>query len=155
MTLPKQPHATDAEKRPSIHASLVLRGFTNSPSELSAILGLTPRRTGRPGEPYLAGGRTPTGRVIKEAYWALGSDLDHRAALEDHIGSIVERTRSARQALKTLPPNVRAVVSCTVIPNGDLPLFVLDSALLSSLAELRCSLELDIVSVEADVEETD
>lgn len=147
----KQPNMQETEDEPPvIRASLVLRQFGEDPDEISRILGLLPARSGRRGDRHRNVLGRETGRIVPKTYWALNSQAGSRDPLETQIASILEQVRDVRSAFDHLPPGTEVSLRCTVIPNGDLPLFQVGSQQMYELGAIGASLEIDIISVGAE-----
>ena len=140
------------DEAPLTRASLVIKGFGDSPDSLSDLLNLVPTRSGRAGNARRNVVGRMTDRLVRGTYWALHSDAEHRASISLHIANLLAKIGDSRFGKTELPLGTRVTLRCTVIPNGDLPLICVESHLMHRLGELGVSLEIDIVSVEAGPE---
>lgn len=133
---------------PSIRTSLVLSGFGDQPADVTRILGISPSRAARTGEPLLTHNGTDTGRRARLTYWSLHSQTDPRAPLEDQISNILHQLRGKENLFKGLPSGTIATLKCTVFPEDEVPLLRVGSTVLQALAGIHASLEIDVISVD-------
>jgi hypothetical protein len=137
---------------PSIRCSIVIREFGDDPALVTALLGLEPSRSGSRGDAYRNVLGKATGRTIRESYWSLHSTASPRDSLTAHATDLLRQTNAVHSRFASLPSGTRVSLRATVIPNGDLPLFEISGEIIDGLARLRCSIEIDVVSVSSEDE---
>jgi hypothetical protein len=143
----------DEHRAPWIRASIVIRDFGGSPEEISALLGLQPTRSGRAGEPRTNVLGVRTSQTLRQSYWSLHSIVGPRESLSSHVDDLTTRVAHSMAAFRRLPAGATVRLRCTVIPEGNLPLFSLSCSGMRVLAEIGAHLEIDIISVEGPPDE--
>lgn len=138
---------TPSIAQPKINASLELRNFGASPTAVSDLLGVEPTRVGVAGEPYRTVKGTPTEQILRETFWSLWSTASTDAPLEQHLENILGQIELMSDRFTKLPAATTRTIRCSIIPEGPLPLFRLNSDLLHRLSRLRLDVVLDVVSV--------
>lgn len=136
-----------SESQPTIRASIDVVDFGDDPELVTRELGIAPTRAGRKGEKYTNMAGRVTERDIQESYWSLHSGAGYRASVEAHIGALLQQLQIVRFTAAKLPGGARAVLRCTIIPDGALPDIRLSVEQMRQLAELGVPLELVVISV--------
>src|SRR6266508_874114 len=121
-------------------ASLILRGPTLDPDEVTNRLGMRPSRARAPGilSPV-------TGRPYPDGAWIVESDQPPWAPLDAHVAAVLSRVAGLWHELKGLAAEHSAGLSCVVHSfGGDTPTIGFDPVDVRRLAELGAWIDVDL-----------
>ncbi len=124
-----------------LYAVFGLCGTDLDPDRLTPLIGITPTRTFRIGDPLTR----PAIGVCKQSGWVLKSDLPLSADLENHVKDVIERLQPGWAALVELGSRYEAHFSCVVHSyGGDRPAIYFDPDIVKRIAELNATIEVDL-----------
>ena len=124
-----------------VYAGFELFGTELNPDEVTGLVGITPSRAWRIGDPQ----RPPIPGVHKNSGWILKSDLPLSAYLDDHVMWVLERLRPSWSEFARLGAQYEAIISCVVKSyGGDRPPITFEPEVVKRVAELNAALDVDL-----------
>jgi hypothetical protein len=127
--------------RPKFHVSLVIldEDEHDLPEEITRRTGILPSRTWRKGEV-----KAKTILKHKDNGWELKSSLPLESPLTEHINSLLATIEPMRQELKGFTSKHFSLLACAVYFDEETPELHLGNELISQLAMLNLSLDIDL-----------
>lgn len=128
-----------------LEVSFNITGFTCTPEEVTARLGVTPSRVWRTGD---AVGSSAIRRKFNG--WLVQSTVETQMNLEEHVHWLLEHLPQDLSGLTEISPEWHAELACSVYVHDQTPAMALDSESLKRLAALGAGLDIDIYVLGAD-----
>lgn len=136
------------DSRPAeIHISFHIRGFEDSPTVITNILGIKPTSVHARGER-----RGSKGGIYRENVWALDADSSQIEDVESGVRQLVKRLEIAKDKFVRLPQGSVLDLCCGISildgPSG--PPLTIDRHSTKFLGEIGASIDIDIYCLEND-----
>ena len=142
----------------TVLVSLVIRGFSSTPEQLTERLARRPTRTGTRGDErrFINAAGIRSVRRLEHSYWELRSALPVDASLDDQIRDVLGLVASVRDILLGMAAPAELEISCTIIPDPVLPGLLISATSLAGIVAIGARLRVDIVLTrhEAEVDGT-
>ena len=130
-----------------IHIYFYIRGFEDSPTVITSILGIKPTSIHAKGE-----GRGSKSGTYKENIWMLNADVSQTEDVESGVRRLVEILEVAKDKFVRLPQCSVLELCCgvTILGGPSGPPFTIDRHSIRFLGEIGAAVDVDIYCLEED-----
>ncbi len=132
-------------RRPELRAVLFIEGFASSPTEITALLGVSPSHVVERGKPTRFG---PPGNLGKTMSWSLATAKSDATGLDALVTSLLSHFDACWPKLVTICTGVHVELLCEVWFEDDATNLTFDlgfsAEIVRKLAELGASIGFDV-----------
>jgi hypothetical protein len=140
MTSENRPVSDKEEVSGEVKTRLIVMGYECPAEEISRILGIAPSKTWVKGERVLP----EASNVHRENGWVLKSPVDPKATTVEDSIEVLLTTLPDLGAFERLPVGTEIQMTCTIYAYRDRPSVYLPPQIVSRLARIGASLDVDI-----------
>lgn len=133
-------------------AALTITGFEGEPESITDILGVSPSKTWRIGEPIIK--TQPSFRCFETNGWRLAykseiSKPDDAMLFQKVLAELVEKVSPLRDKFSRLPIGSETEISCHIYLAQDFrPIVSFDAETIRFIADIKASIDIDVYVVD-------